>query len=167
MSDFDTSVLTEVQSPEPDDVIAFELQGYTIGWRADGLALRRAADRGVEVGEILQQLDSLFSVDIDPEELEDLSEEEIEDLVEERMETDSSVSGFVSTVVTLIWLGTLRFEPDAKQEAIASLIDLKEIENVPIDEMLAKIFPKIEDELDGAGSEEGNAEEKGGAEGKE
>ena len=143
MPDLDNSALTSVPTPSQEDALMFELKGYTLGWRASGLALQRASDRDVEVGELLADLQMLFSADIDEGQLEDMSEEEIE----EKLEMQGGVADFLSIVAKLIWTGALHFESDVDLDAIRAILDVEAVEEVPVDLMLSKIFPAIEDEM--------------------
>jgi len=145
MSDFDNSFLAEEDhAAVHEDAIVFEIKGQHIGWRASGLALKRAADQGHDIGEILADLQVLFSADVDKEKLEDMSEEEIE----EELETDVGMADFYSVVAKTMWIGVLHFEPNAKQENVLGLLDAESIEDVPVERMLSKIFPALTDEAD-------------------
>lgn len=151
MPDFDNSFLAEEDHPAVhEDAIVFELNGQPIGWRASGLALNRAADHGLQAGELLADLQLLFSAGVDEEDLEDLSEEEIE----EELELGTNISDFFSVVAKTIWIGVLHFEPGARQQNILALLDPESIEEVPVERMLSKIFPAIDEEM---GEAEGKA----------
>jgi hypothetical protein len=142
-SDFDNSALTSVPTPGEDDALMFEVGGYTLGWRASGLALQRASDRGLEVGELLHELQTLFSADIGEEDLEEMSEEDIQ----EEIEMEGGVADFLSIVAKLIWTGALHFESDVDLDAIRAILDVEAVGDVPVDLMMSKIFPALEDEM--------------------
>jgi len=140
MPDFDNSFLAEEDhAAVHEDAIVFEIKGQPIGWRASGLALKRAADQGHDVGEILADLQILFGSDIDEDELEDMSEEEIE----EELNVDVGMSDFYEVVAKTVWVGVLHFEPNAKQENILGLLDAESVGDVPTERMLSKIFPAL------------------------
>ncbi|WP_251961576.1 hypothetical protein [Salinibacter ruber] len=156
MNDFDNSFLTDNDHPAAhEDAIVFEVKGNAVGWRASGLALKRAADKGMEAGDLLSKLQRLFGSGIDPEELEGLSEEEAQELVEEELEMTGGMSDFLTVVADLVWLGTLHFEPGAKREALLGLIDPQNAGEVPVERMLSKVFPAVEEESEEADSGKG------------
>jgi hypothetical protein len=142
-SDFDNSALTSVPTPGEDDALMFEVSGYTLGWRASGLALQRASDRGLEVGELLHELQTLFSADINESDLEEMDEGEIE----QEIEMEGGVADFLSIVAKLIWTGALHFESDVDLDAIRAILDVEAVGDVPVDLMMSKIFPALEDEM--------------------
>jgi hypothetical protein len=142
-TDFDNSALTSVPTPSEDDALMFELSGYTLGWRASGLSLQRASDRGVEVGELLADLQRLFSADISEEDLDEMDEEEIE----EALEMEGGIADFLSVIAKLVWVGALHFEEEVSLDAIRAILDVEAVGDVPVDLMLSKIFPAIEDEM--------------------
>lgn len=148
MPDLDNAALTEVPTPSADDALMFELNGYTLGWRPSGLALKRAADRGLEIGEILVDLQKLFTSDVDPEDLKEMSEEELE---EANLGATGGFSDLTDIVAELVWLGTLHFEPEVRQDAILALIDPESMEDLPVDRMMQRLFPAIKDELEEEG----------------
>lgn len=152
MADFDNSALTSVPTPDEDDALMFDVAGYTLGWRPSGLALKRASDKGMELGEILVDLQTLFESDVDTEDLDE------EDIDEEDLDLSSGFSDLTSVYAKLIWLGTLHFEAQIKLEAILALIDPGSLEDVPVDEMLSRVFPAIQDEMED--SSEGDSEGK-------
>lgn len=144
MPDFDNSFLSQEDHPAVhEDALVFELNGQTLGWRASGLALKRAADQGTDVGEVLVDLQTLFAADLEEEDLEEMSEEEIE----EAMEIQAGVADFLSLVAKTVWIGTLHFEPGARRENVLAILDASVVEEVPLEKMLSKIFPAIEDEV--------------------
>lgn len=151
MADFDNAELTSVPTPEEDDALMFELAGLTIGWRASGLALERASDRGVEAGQLLDSVQTLFGAGIDPDDFEDLSEEELEEKAQEELEGD--LADMLAVVADLIWLGALHFEAGIKRNAVLAILDPENVEGVPIDLMLSRIFPAIEEEVGDLGKE--------------
>lgn len=145
MPDFDNSFLAQDDHPSVhEDAIVFELKGQPVGWRASGLALKRAADQGHQMGEIIADLQKLFAADVDEEDLEDMDEEEIE----EELEVEVGMSDFYEVVAKTIWIGVLHFEASARQENVLGLLDADSIEDVPVERMLSKIFPALTDEDD-------------------
>jgi len=154
MPDFDNSFLAQDDHPSVhEDAIVFEIKGQPVGWRASGLALKRAADQGHDVGEILADLQVLFSADVDKAELEEMSEEEIE----EELDTDVGMADFYSVVAKTIWVGVLHFEPNARQNAVLGLLDAESIADVPTERMLSKIFPALTGEEGAEGKGKGQA----------
>jgi hypothetical protein len=150
MNDFDNSFLAQEDHPSVhEDAIVFEIKDQPIGWRASGLALKRASDKGVEAGELLVGLQSLFGADINEEDLEGLDDDEIEQKIEDEMQMEGGMSDFMSVVADLVWIGTLHFEPKSRRESILGLLDADNIESMPVDRMLRKIFPAIESEVTG------------------
>lgn len=142
MSDFDNSFLTEAADDESvhEDALVFELApDQPVGWRPSGLALKRAADNGLELGEILEDLQELFAADIDEEELEEMDEEEID----EELDVGVGFAQFIDLVGKLVWLGALHFEPNADRSKVLAAIDAKRLEEIPVDQMLARIFPAL------------------------
>jgi len=140
--DFDNAELTSVPTPEADDALMFELSGLTIGWRPSGLALNRAQSHGVEVGEILGKLQVIFSADISEEELEEMSEEEIA----EAMDADATLADAMEVVALLVWTGALHFEEGSSLEAVQAIIDPENVGDIPVEQMLGRIFPALEEE---------------------
>ncbi|MCS4087303.1 hypothetical protein GGQ10_002129 [Salinibacter ruber] len=145
MPDFDNSFLSEENASTHEDALVFELAGHKVGWRASGLALKRASDQGMEVGELLADLQTLFSADLDEEDLEDMSEEEIE----EALQVDGGVAQMMDLAAKLVWTGALHFEENAKREVILAMIDPESVGELPMDDMLTRVFPALEDEVDG------------------
>lgn len=145
MPDFDNSFLVEDSDDESvhEDALVFELApDQPIGWRASGLAIERAADRGLQVGEILEDLQNLFTADISEEELEDMSEEEIE----QELDVGGGFAEFISLVGKLVWLGALHFEPNVSHNRVLAAIDAESLEEIPLDQMLSRIFPALTEE---------------------
>jgi len=152
MTDFDNAALTSVQDPDASDVLAFEVGGITVGWRADGLALKRASDRGVEVGEVLQSLARLDEAQDLMGELEDADDEaEAEALTEQLEETGLSMAAFLEVVATIVWVGALRINEDVRRDAILSLMDMETVAELPLEVMLDRLVPEVEDEMDSSG----------------
>jgi len=149
MADFDNAELTSVPTPEADDALMFELSGLTIGWRPSGLALQRAQSQGVSVGEILSDLEALFASDLTEEDLEEMSEEEIA----EALDSEATLADTLGVVALLVWLGALHFEASVQKEAVQAIIDPDNVGDVPVEKMLARIFPVLEEER-----AEGNAQ---------
>jgi hypothetical protein len=156
MSAFDNSSLTSVPVPEEEDALMFDVGDYTLGWRASGLALERASAQGVEVGELLADLQRLFASDLDEKDLEETDEDELE----EELEMEGGVSDLLGIVGTVIFVGALHFEPQIERDAILAILGVDAINDVPVDEMLSRIFPAIQDEEDtvGKGKEEESSE---------
>jgi len=140
---FDNSFLAQEDHPSAhEDALVFSIGEQKIGWRASGLALKRASDAGMEVGELLVDLQHLFAADLDEEALEEMSEEE----VEEALEMQGGMADMMETAAKLVWLGALHFEPNARREVILSIIDSSNLGAVPLGEMLQRVFPALEDE---------------------
>lgn len=142
MPDFDNAQLTSVPTPEADDALMFELGGLTIGWRPSGLALSRATSQNVSVGKILSDLQALFASDLTEEDLEEMSEEEIAETLDEQ----ATLSDTLGVVAQLVWVGTLHFEEGVRLDAIKALLDPDNVGDVPVEEMLSRIFPALEEE---------------------
>jgi hypothetical protein len=142
MADFDNSQLTSVPTPEADDALMFELSGLTIGWRPSGLALDRAQSQGVSVGKILADLQALFASDLTEDDLEEMSEEE----VAEALDGEATLSDTLGVVSQLVWVGALHFEESIRQDAVQAIIDPENVGDVPVEEMLARIFPALDEE---------------------
>jgi hypothetical protein len=177
MPQFDNAKLTDTDSEiAHEDALVFDLvpggeNGLTIGWKPSGLALKRAKSDGVEAGEILdtlrgnadpQVVQDILS-DLDTDDLTDLDEEDISDLDEEQREAlgdllGSGLSDQIDMIATLVWIGTLHFEPNAKRETILSILDPQSVEELPVDRMFERIFPvlsEIDDPADTAEDGEG------------
>jgi len=155
MPDFDKSFLAaDDHAAVHEDAIVFEIKGQPIGWRASGLALKRASDQGHDVGEILADLQMLFAADLDEEDLEEMSEEEIE----EALNVDVGMADFFAVVAKTIWVGVLHFEANARQENVLGLLDAESIGDVPVERMLSKIFPALTGE-DDSGKGKGESSE--------
>lgn len=142
MADFDNAELTSVPTPDQDDALMFELSGLTIGWRPSGLALDRAQSHGVEVGEILSGLQALFASGLDEEDLDEMSEEEIA----EALNSEATLSDTLGVVAQLVWVGALHFEEGVRLDAVQALIDPENVGDVPVEEMLNRIFPALDEE---------------------
>ena len=155
MADFDNSFLSEQDTTSAhEDALVFEIEGQPIGWRASGLALKRAADAGLEAGRLLYDLQKLFTADVDEEDLEEMTEEEIE----EELSMSGGMADMMDVVAKLTWVGALHFEPNAKQEVILSILDTSNVGEVPVGDMLTRIFPALEED-DTAGKATEEAEE--------
>jgi len=144
MPDFDNSQLTSVPTPEADDALMFELSGLTIGWRPSGLALSRAKSQGVSVGDILSSLQALFAADLSEEDLEEMSEEEIAEKVD-----GVGLSDTLDVIAQLVWVGALHFEEEIRLEAVQSIIDPDSVGEVPVEQMLSRIFPELDERAEG------------------
>jgi len=142
MADFDNADLTSVPTPEADDALMFEISGLTIGWRPSGLALDRAQSQGVSVGEILVDLEALFASDLTEEDLEEMGEEEVQEALDE----EATLSDTLGVVAKLVWVGALHFEESVQKDAVQAIIDPENVGDVPVEEMLARIFPALEEE---------------------
>jgi Pyruvate/2-oxoacid:ferredoxin oxidoreductase gamma subunit len=165
---FDNGRLTEADTEiAHEDALVFDLGALTIGWKPSGLALKRASKQGVEAGEILDTLrgnaDAALLREVleetGKEDLGQLEEEDIEALPEAQREAlgdllGGSLASQVEMVATLVWVGVLHFEPNAKQEAILSVLDPAAIEELPIDAMFERIFPALS-EVEVGGDGEG------------
>lgn len=155
---FDNEALSDIASEDvlqEGDVLTFEVEyggdTHTIGWRADGLALQRAADQGLEVGEILEKVTRLATTTELTEELsDDLDEEEVEELVQEIEDTGLEMSEYVELVAEIVWIGWLRIDPSMPFEAVLALIDQRTIaEDIPLGSMLDRLMPAVEEEGEG------------------
>ena len=143
MPDFDNSFLSETDTQSAhEDALVFEIAGQPIGWRASGLALKRAADAGLETGQLIFDLQQLFAADVDEEDLEEMGEEE----VEEELEMSGGIADMMDVVAKLVWTGALHFEANAKRDVILSILDTSNVGEVPVGEMLTRIFPALKGE---------------------
>ena len=132
---FDNDAFTEVQTTE-DRALTFEVAGHKVGWLVDGLAIERARDRGHELGEILSELQKL---------------DEIED-AESVEEAANRFADMYPAVARLVWLGMLRFNEDTSYDAVLGIVDNDTIEDLPMGDMMDRIFPGEDEELpDGEG----------------
>jgi len=127
---FDNSVFTEPQSAE-DKALTFELSGHEVGWLADALAIERAKDRGAQLGEILGELQKL-------DEIEDAASVE---------EAANRFADMYPAIARLVWFGMLRFNEDVSFEAILGAIDNDSLEELPLEEMMDRIFPDEDEQL--------------------
>ncbi|MCS4139593.1 hypothetical protein GGQ13_003048 [Salinibacter ruber] len=155
MPDFDNSFLVEDAGDDSihEDALVFELaEGQPVGWRASGLAIKRASDKGMELGQILEDLRKLFGSSVSEEELEEMSEEEIE----EELEGGASFAQLVDLVGKLTWLGALHFEPNVSRRRVLAAMDSESLARVPLEEMLSKVFPALSEEVEEK-EEEGKA----------
>ncbi|AFH22424.1 hypothetical protein OSG_eHP25_00015 [environmental Halophage eHP-25] len=145
MSEFDNSALTEVQTPRSEDALQFELKGNTIGWYPSGLALQRAKDRGIELEDIL---DGIFQLQRVTEKVDNLDEDEEidEELVSELIQAQTS--DVLITIAKLVWVGGLHFEPNFSLEAVLSLLELEDLEDLPMELMMQKILPEVDEASD-------------------
>ena len=84
------------------DTIEVELAGKTLPWFLGAESFELAQERGVEMGEIMTQLQSLSELD----------ENDIE----------GQVSEGVRSVIVLVWVGFLVFEPDLKTSEVRRLV---------------------------------------------
>jgi hypothetical protein len=152
----DNAKLTDVPAPA-EDALKFDLAGYTIGWKVDGLALKRAAERGVEVGQVLDDIQRIFAAqaqNLSDEELEEIvpEGEELPDIAPEESE-EVTLSEITDVFARLIWVGALRFEPNVKREAILALVSPDVLADIPTDRMLGQLVPAAEEEMDVSGAE--------------
>jgi len=145
---FDNADLTSVPAPDEKDIIAFEVKGYTLGWRADGLAIQRASDRGLEVGQILDDITRLGQAEEIREELQEVeSEEEIDtEALESLEEVGLQMGEYVRLVARIVFVGAIRIEPAISWEAVLSLVDMHSIGDLPLEEMVSRLVPEIEEE---------------------
>jgi len=142
-NDFDNSFLSDPDAtPAHEDALVFEVSGQKIGWRASGLALKRASDQGLEVGELLADLQTLFSADIDEEDLEEMDEGEIE----EEVQMEGGVAQLLDVAAKLVFVGALHFNAAVRQDVILSILDTSNVGDLPLDRMLQRIFPALEEE---------------------
>ena len=140
MTDFDNSFLAEDDSTTAhEDALVFEVGGNKLGWKPSGLALKRASDQGVEAGDILRSFQDTFGADLDEEDLDEMDEEELAEKV------GGTLSGLMTTVATLVWLGALHFEPNATRESVLAILDPSDVEDIPMDRMLDRIWPHLTD----------------------
>lgn len=132
---FDNDAFTEVQ-PAEKRALTFELAGRGVGWLADALAIERARDRGQQLGEILGELEKL-------DDIENASSIE---------EAANRFADMYPAVARLVWFGMLRFNEEVSYEAILSVLDNDTLAELPLAEMMERIFPEQDEELpDGEG----------------
>jgi hypothetical protein len=152
--EFDNSFLAEEDhSALHADALVLEVRGQTIGWRPSGLALRRAADKGEPVGALLEDLQTLFGVDLSEEKIETMSDEEIA----EAAEVEGDPADFLVVIGKLLWVGALHFEPNARLDSVLRLLDAEAASQVPTEQLLQRIFPALREE-DPVGKEKGGTE---------
>lgn len=143
---FDTGALTSVED-KYDKALVIEIDGHKLPWKIDGLSLERASDRGVELGEIISSIAKMEQVMNINEETEDP-----EDL--ERI--GFGVTDFVRAMARLVWIGVLRFEPEAKLQAVLGLMDFETASELPIGKLVDRIQGQVPDE-EAEGHDEGEA----------
>jgi hypothetical protein len=143
MTDFQNADLTTVPTPSEEDALAFTLKGYRLAWRASGLALKRASDRGVELEDVF---DGIMQLGALADEVSETGEASLDDIDADALQ--ATTTNMLVTMARLVWLGGLHFEADLNLEAILSLVDLKSAEELPLEAMVEQILPTIEDELD-------------------
>jgi hypothetical protein len=139
MNDLQNADLTTTPTPREDDALQFELSGYRIGWRPSGLALERAADQGVELGQILRDVSDLHALTQAEEENGEWTDEELREL-------NLTAARIMTMVARIVWLGGLHFEKDFSYEAVLSLLDWDAIEALPLAAMVERMIPRLEDE---------------------
>jgi len=156
MPKFDNASLTSVPDPDDKDVLVIKIQGRTLGWCGDGLAIKRAKHQGVEIGDILDDIRRIAEVsDI----LDDIEEAESEDDIDEEAlkeleEKGLGLSEYVEMVARLLWVGLLRLEPNVPLDAAYALVSVKTLPNLPVAAMVEQIIPDIEeDDTVGKGQE--------------
>jgi len=134
MPDFDSfDALTEV--PE-ERALAVELSGNTFPWLPEGLAIKRAEDRGWTLGEILEQLEVL-------DELADAEGDEDADI----KEVADTMSGVYPAVARLTWFGFLQFDETVEYDAVLGIVGPSTLSELPIGEMMNRVFPGEDEEL--------------------
>ena len=143
MADHNLSDLTEVPTPEKEGILTFEIGDYGFMWKLDGLALDRAAEQGVELGDVLG---ALGTVQQSTQEIARLEDEEVspEDLDEENLQT--SLASLTKAVARLVWIGGLRFEENLSFKAVLSVLGPKHLESVPVEAMVKRALPEVGEE---------------------
>jgi len=156
MPQFDNAALTSVPDPGEKDVLVIEIQGRTLGWCGDGLAIKRAKHQGVEIGDILDDIRRIAEVSDILDEIEDAgSEEDIdEEVLTELEEKGLGLSEYVEMVARLLWVGLLRLESNVPLDAAYALVSIKTLDDLPVAAMVEQIIPDIEED-DTAGKEQG------------
>jgi hypothetical protein len=127
---FDNSAFTEPQSAE-DKALVFELSGHEVGWLVDGLAIQRAAGRGHQLGDILSELQSLDALK----------------QAENVQEAANRFADVYPALAKLVWLGMIRFNEDVSQDAILGALDNDAMGEIPVAEMMERIFPSQDEEM--------------------
>lgn len=130
MADFDS--FDALTNDPLDRAMEVQVQGLTLPWLVDGLAIKRAQREGHELGEILAELGKLQGVD---------EEESVEDLV-------NNFSGVYDAAARLLWLGFLRFE-QVDYDSVLGLVGPDTIGDLPLGEMMTRLFPEMEEGQEG------------------
>jgi len=148
MPEFDNASLTSVPDPDEKDVLVIEIQGRTLGWCGDGLAIKRAKHQGVEIGDILDDIRRIAEVSDLLDEIEDAgSKEDIDEEVLTKLEKKGlGLSEYVEMVARLLWVGLLRLEPNVPVDAAYALVSIKTLDDLPVAAMVEQIIPDIEED---------------------
>jgi hypothetical protein len=97
----------------------------------DGLAIQRATNKGHQLGDILSELQSLDALQ----------------RAESVQEAANSFANVYPALAKLVWLGMLRFSEDVSQEAILGALDTDALDEIPVAEMMERIFPSQDEEM--------------------
>jgi len=151
MPQFDNASLTSVPDPDAKDVLVIEVQGRTLGWCGDGLAIKRAKQAGIEIGDILDDIRRIAEANDILDEMEDAdSEEDIdEEALKELEKKGLGLSEYVEMVARLLWVGLLRLEPNVPLDAAYALVSIKTLDNLPVAAMVEQIIPDIDEDAQG------------------
>lgn len=115
---------------------SIEIQGLTLPWLVDGLAIERARQHGKELGDILSELEALDEIK----------------RAENPADVATAFTGVYNALARLLWLGFLRFEPSLDYNTVLGLVGPDTLEEVPVAQMMDRLFPQDED--DSAGKEQ-------------
>ena len=130
MANFDNSKFSDVQGAE-ERALVFDLGGQSVGWLVDGLAIERAKAQGVQLGEVLSQLEDLSNITD----------------AQDTQTAANAFAGIYPAMARLVWLGMLRFNGDVSYEAILGALDVSSVGEIPAAEMMGRIFPSRDESL--------------------
>lgn len=128
MADFDSF---DALSDSPKDrALPVDVGGLTLPWLVDGLTIKRAQQKGYELGEILGELEALSG----------LADEEtdVEDAI-------NAAGDAYEAAARLLWLGFLRFE-DVDYDQVLGLVGPDTIADLPLAAMMSRLFPDAEED---------------------
>ena len=147
----------DLQDTAEDRAVAVEFGGLTLPWLLDGLAITRAAKHGVEVGEVLAQIQSL-APDVDPADVEGMDEAELAEVVEATGSLGmDALPVLIQAWGDLVWVGFLRFAPNLPRQDVQGNMDVSALKRLPTTEMFAQISASEDDELPAAKKEAGRS----------
>ena len=153
MATFDS--FDDLQDTAEDRAVAVDFGGLTLPWLLDGLAITRAAEHGVEVGEVLAQIQSL-APDVDPADVEGMDEAELAEVVEAAGSFDmDALPVLIQAWGDLVWVGFLRFAPNLPRQDVQGNMDVSALKRLPTTEMFAQISASEDDGLPAAKKEAG------------